>query len=143
MLILTILFFAFTTSTIYRKENDILLDKRKIDYIYFLFDNKDVTSPFDLGRYLLDKILGRMFWNKQIETTNNYICDKDNFTIYKESVKTNGPEEITLSECLIENQTINNSIFAGCGDNDTWYINISEYNKCVSNKNNINSKLNI
>ena len=135
MLILTILFFAFTTSTIYRKENDILLDKRKIDYLYFLFDNKDVTSPFDLGRYLLDKILGRMFSNKQIETTNNCICDKDNFTIYRESVKTNGAEEITLSECLIENQTVNNSIFPGCGDNDTWYINISEYNKCVSNKN--------
>lgn len=39
MLLLVLLFFFLTIFTNYRKENDILSDKRKIDYLNFLFDN--------------------------------------------------------------------------------------------------------
>jgi hypothetical protein len=123
MFLLILLFFVFTIIVIYRKENDILQDKRKIDYLTFLFDNSKVTSPFALANYLLDTIFGQVLKNRmENHTDNESICDKDNFTLFKWLYNSNNVE---LSQCLSKEYI----------DNINGYcLNISKFRECSKDK---------
>ena len=122
MFLLILLFFIFTIVVIYRNENDILQDKRKIDYLTFLFDNSKVTSPFALANYLLDSIFGQVLKNKKNDT-NKFICDRDNFTLYEWLYKSDNKE---LSQCLSKDYIHIN--------NNKYCLNTSEFIECSKDK---------
>ncbi len=126
MLLLILLFFFLTIFVIYRNENDILQDKRKIDYLTFLFDNSKVTSPFALANYLLDKIFGQILKNRSINNNinNEPIYDIDNFKLY-EWLYNN--ENVKLSECIIKNCIIKN-------ENETYYLDSDKFTNCSKKK---------
>ena len=128
MLLLILLFFFLTIFVIYRNENDILQDKRKIDYLTFLFDNSKVTSPFALANYLLDKIFGQIIKNRRINNNTNKdsIEDRDNFTLYEWLY--NNSENLKLSECIIKGDTID------INENDKYYLNITNFTDCAKDK---------
>ncbi len=126
MLLLILLFFFLTIFVIYRNENDILQNKRKIDYLTFLFDNSKVTSPFALANYLLDKIFGQILKNRSINNNinNEPIYDIDNFKLY-EWLYNN--ENVKLSECIIKNCIIKN-------ENETYYLDSDKFTNCSKKK---------
>ena len=124
MLLLVLLFFFLTIFVIYRKENDILQDKRKIDYLTFLFDNSNVTSEFELAKYLIDKIFGQVLKNRNenINTNNQPICDTDNFPLFK--WLNDNLDTVSLSKCLYKDTFSNN------GD----CLNIPKFTECSKEK---------
>lgn len=126
MLLLVLLFFFLTIFVIYRKENDILQDKRKIDYLTFLFDNSNVTSEFELANYLIDKIFGQVLKNRNenINPADQCIYDIDNFTLFK--WLHDNLDTVSLSQCLY-NETISNN-------SDSYCLNISNFTKCSKEK---------
>ena len=123
MFLLILLFFVFTIIVIYRKENDILQDKRKIDYLTFLFDNSKVTSPFALANYLLDSIFGQLLKNRSENHPDNEICDIGNFTLFKWLYNSNNVE---LSQCLSKDYIYFN--------NTEYCLNVTKFRDCSKEK---------
>ena len=124
MFLLILLFFVFTIIVIYRKENDILQDKRKIDYLTFLFDNSKVTSPFALANYLLDSIFGQLLKNRSENHPDNEICDIGNFTLFKWLYNSNNVE---LSQCLSKDYIYIN-------DTEQCCLDVTKFQKCSKEK---------
>ena len=73
MLLLTIVFMAFTISFIYRGQKDVLLDNKKIESMKSIFDASEVGDIVSLGRYFVNKLVIPLAKNEKLPTTN--YCD--------------------------------------------------------------------
>lgn len=74
MLLLTIVFMAFTISFIYRGQKDVLLDNKKIESMKSIFDASEVGDIVSLGRYFVNKLVIPLAKNEKLPINTNY-CD--------------------------------------------------------------------
>lgn len=72
MLVLTIIFMAFTIAFIYREQKDVLLDNKKIESMKNIFTPSEVTDVKSLGLYFVNKLIIPLAQNENLP--KNY-CD--------------------------------------------------------------------